>query len=133
MSKRDIEYKLPDKTIYLTLMMWDILGQKDYKKIRTQGITGAHGVILVTDLTRPETMKSVAEFWLPEVWELTNNAPVVFVGNKSDLAGQESPNLKILQDIASKVEMPAMLCSAKTGDNDPHNQAQCLQGKSGQA
>jgi len=116
-SKRDIEYKLPDKTIYLTLMMWDILGQKDYKKIRTQGITGAHGVILVTDLTRPETMKSVAEFWLPEVWELTNNAPVVFVGNKSDLAGQESPNLKILQDIASKVEMPAMLCSAKTGDN----------------
>jgi 50S ribosomal subunit-associated GTPase HflX len=62
-------------------------------------------------------MKSLTEFWLPEIWELTNNAPVVFVGNKSDLVGPGSPDAKTLEDIASKVEMPAILASAKTGDN----------------
>ena len=81
-TKKDIEYKLPDKTVYLTLMMWDILGQKEYKKMRVQGLGGAHGVILVTDLSRPETIKSAEDFWLPEVYETCPNAPIVMVGNQ---------------------------------------------------
>ncbi|UCE80248.1 MAG: GTP-binding protein, partial [Methanobacteriota archaeon] len=68
-SKRDIEYKLTDKTVYLTLMLWDILGQKDYKKIRAQSLKSSHGVMIVADLTRPETVKSAEEFWLKETWE----------------------------------------------------------------
>lgn len=116
-SKRDIEYHLPDKTVYLTVMMWDILGQKDYKKMRTQGLTGAHGVVLVTDLSRPETVKSAEEFWLPEVWEICQGTPVLFVGNKSDLAGPNSPGALALKTVSSRSEMPIILCSAKTGDN----------------
>jgi len=116
-SKRDLEYQLPDKTVYLTLMMWDILGQKDYKKMRTQGLTGAHGVVLVTDLSRPETVGSAEEFWLPEIQEIVPEAPVLFVGNKSDLAGEDSPSVKALSDLAQKVEMPVILSSAKTGEN----------------
>jgi len=116
-SKRDVEYKLPDKTIYLTLMLWDVLGQKDYKKIRSQGIAGAHGIILVADLSRAETVKSIEGFWLPEIWELAGNLPIVFVGNKSDLEGADSPTAKSLKAIATKVEMPIMFSSAKTGDN----------------
>ena len=116
-SKRDIEYSLPDKTIYLTVMMWDILGQKDYKKIRTQGISGSHGVILVGDLSRPETIKSIEEFWLPEIYEVLGTIPVVFVGNKCDLGEQTNAQAKELERISAKVEMPIMLCSAKTGEN----------------
>ena len=116
-SKRDIEYKLPDKTIYLTLMMWDILGQKDYKKMRIQGISGSHGIVLVADLNRPETLKSVEDFWLPEVWETLGALPVVFVGNKCDLAGAESQRALDLKKIADKNEMPFIPCSAKTGEN----------------
>ena len=116
-SKRDIEYKLPDKTIYLTVMMWDILGQKDYKKMRAQGLSGAHGIILVTDVSRPETVKSAEEFWLPEVWEILGSPPVIFVGNKCDLAKSDSPAAKSLASIAAKIEMPMLLSSAKTGEN----------------
>jgi len=116
-SKRDVEYKLPDKTIYLTLMMWDILGQKDYKKMRTQGLSGSHGIILVGDLSRPETVRSIEEFWLPEIWETLGTLPVIFVGNKCDLGVQSLAQAKELEKIAGKNEMPNVLCSAKTGEN----------------
>ncbi len=115
-SKRDFEYKLPDKTIYLTLMMWDILGQRDYKKMRTQGLSGAHGMIVVGDLSRPETVKSIEEFWLPEIWDNVGQIPTVFVGNKCDLVAPDAPTVASLKAIAAKNEMPFMLCSAKTGD-----------------
>jgi len=116
-SKRDLEYKLPDKTVYLTLMLWDILGQKDYKKMRTQGLTGAHGVMLVADLSRPETVGSVDGFWLPEIREIVPEAPVIFVGNKFDLVDENAPSVKTLQGIAGKSNMPIILSSAKTGQN----------------
>ncbi len=116
-SKRDIEYHLPDKIVYLTIMMWDILGQKDYKKMRTQGLTGAHGVVLVSDLSRPETIRSAEEFWLPEVWETCSGAPVLFVGNKSDIAGPNSPGALSLAAISGRAEMPMAICSARTGEN----------------
>jgi len=116
-SKRDVEYKLPDKTIYLTLMMWDILGQKDYKKIRIQGLSGSHGIILVGDLSRPETIKSIEGFWLPEIRETLGTPPVIFVGNKCDLGVESSAQAKELETLAAKNEMTFMRCSAKTGEN----------------
>jgi small GTP-binding protein len=116
-SKRDFEYKLPDKTIYLTLMMWDILGQKDYKKMRTQGLSGSHGIILVGDLSRPETVKSIEEFWLPEIWESLGPLPLVFVGNKCDLVKTDAPSAVELKNVAAKNEMPLLFCSAKTAEN----------------
>ena len=43
--------------------------------------------------------------------------PVVFVGNKCDLAGAESQRALDLKKIADKNEMPFIPCSAKTGEN----------------
>ena len=116
-SKRDIEYSQPDKTVYLTLMMWDILGQKDYKKMRTQGLTGAHGVIVVADIGRLDTVKSVEEFWFPEIWETVPGAPILMVGNKKDLVIPNSPGEQALRKISERAEIPMLLCSAKTGEN----------------
>jgi small GTP-binding protein len=116
-SKRDVEYKQPDKTVYLTLMIWDILGQRDYRKMRVQGMGGAHGIALVADLTRPETVKSAEEFWLSEVVDIVGSVPVVFIGNKKDLAGEDSKAARDLTEVARKTEMPALMCSAKTGEN----------------
>ena len=114
-SKRDIEFKLPDKTVYLTLMMWDILGQKDYKKMRVQGLSGAHGVIMACDLSRPETIKSAEEFWLPEITETCPSVPIVLVGNKNDIAKPGA--VEALNALSTKAEMPVTLSSAKTGEN----------------
>ncbi len=116
-SKRDVEYTLPDKTIYLTLMMWDILGQHDYKKMRIQGLSGAHGVVLVTDLTRPETVKAADEFWVPEIIGVLGPTKVVFVGNKCDMVGTDAHAAEDLKRVADKIKMPVVLSSAKTGEN----------------
>jgi small GTP-binding protein len=116
-SKKDLEYALPDKTVYLTLMMWDILGQKDYKKMRVQGLTGAHGVIIACDVTRAETVKSVEDFWLREVGEVVPHAPVLLFGNKCDLAPADSPGALALKQIAANAKIPLLLGSAKTGQN----------------
>ena len=116
-SKRDVEYSMPDKTVYLTIMLWDILGQKDYKKMRIQGLTGAHGVVMVTDLTRPETIKAAVDFWLPEVSEICPTAPVLLVGNKTDLVRENNPATTHMSEISNKAEMPVIYCSAKTGTN----------------
>ena len=116
-SKRDVEYTLPDKTIYLTLMMWDILGQHDYKKMRVQGLSGAHGVVIVTDLTRPETIKSAKEFWLPEIEKTLGPTKIVFVGNKCDMVGNDCAETAELKKLAADLGMPVLLSSAKTGEN----------------
>lgn len=116
-SKRDIEYKFPDKTVYLTLMVWDILGQKDYKKMRAQGMSGSHGILLVGDLCRPETVKAIEDFWLSDVLDILGTVPIVFVGNKVDVAGRDCPAAKHLVEIGRKAEMPVVMCSAKTSEN----------------
>lgn len=114
-SKRDIVFKHPDKTVYLTLMIWDILGQKDYKKMRAQGMSGSHGIVIACDLSRPATVESVEQFWLPEVWDILGTIPIVFVGNKTDLAGPDSTTKEQLTKIAEKTEMPVIFSSAKVG------------------
>ena len=114
-SKKDIEYRLPDKTVYLTLMIWDILGQKDYKKMRVQGLTGSHGVIIACDLSRPETIKSAEQFWFPEAYEVCPAASGILVGNKVDIADPNSS--KTVEDAASRMEVPFAICSARTGNN----------------
>ena len=116
-SKRDLEYDLTDKTMYLTLMLWDILGQKDYTKIRTQSMKSSHGVIIVSDLSRPETIETAKEFWFREAWDTLGQVPVVFIGNKADLVDDGSKAAEELKEFAESVEMPVIICSAKTGEN----------------
>jgi small GTP-binding protein len=116
-SRRDVEYKLPEKTLYLSLMIWDILGQKDYKKLRTRGLTGAHGIILVSDLARPDTIVSADDFWLPEALDIAGSVPVILIGNKLDIVGDDTAASDSLKDISEKLEIPLFLCSAKTGNN----------------
>jgi small GTP-binding protein len=115
-SKRDFEYKLPDKTIYLTLMMWDILGQKEYSRMRAQGLSGSHGVIFVSDLSRPETVKSIESFWMPELLQAVGNVPTVVVGNKNDLVTPTTPSVEDIKALAAKKKMLLLLTSAKTGE-----------------
>jgi len=116
-SRKDIQMVKPDLIINLRIMIWDILGQKEYSKVRSASLSGAQGVILVGDLSRPETVQSLENFWLKEVRQVVGTIPSVFVGNKLDIADPESISATMLQSMAQKQGCPSMLCSAKTGDN----------------
>ena len=116
-SKKDIQVVRPDLIINLKLMIWDILGQKEYSKIRTSSMSGAQGLILVCDLSRPETVRALEDFWLKEVKLSIGNIPTVIVGNKVDLLKKESMEAAMLESMGERLGYPTLLCSAKTGRN----------------
>ena len=65
--------------------IWDTAGQERYRAVTSQYYRGAHGALLVYDISKRDTFKSAAA-WLRELREHADGKPVVaLVGNKSDL------------------------------------------------
>ncbi len=116
-SRKDIQMIKPNLIINLRLMIWDILGQKEYSKIRSASISGAQALILVGDLSRSETIKSLEEFWLKEVQSVCGRIPMVLVGNKLDIADKSGMAATMLESMGQRLGCPSTLCSAKTGEN----------------
>ena len=116
-SKKDIQVTRPDLIINLRMMIWDILGQKEYAKIRSASLTGAQGIILVGDLTRPETVRSLTEFWLKEAEGIVGKVPTILVGNKLDAVDSSSMSVTMLESASQRLGLPTILASAKTGEN----------------
>jgi len=116
-SRKDIQVVRPNLIINLRMMIWDILGQKEYSKIRTASLSGAQGIILVGDLTREETVETLTEFWLRETRSIVGDVPTVLVGNKSDLAGKDLMVSTVLESAAKELGCPVFISSAKTGEN----------------
>lgn len=116
-TKKELHLKSEDGTIFLTLMIWDVLGQKGYKATQLSSFKGADGVILVCDFTREETLKSLEEYWLPRIGDNLSKLKLVFVANKSDLTNDAHFSLAELQNMASKYGSEGFSSSAKTGEN----------------
>lgn len=116
-SRKDIQLVYPNLIVNIRMMIWDILGQKEYSKIRAASMTGAHGLIIVGDLSRPETITAMDEFWMKEARDVVGSLPRVYVGNKIDLVPPNSPSAKLLEAESAKSGSPTFLCSAKTGEN----------------
>lgn len=79
-SKKVIDFE----DVQLTLMIWDILGQKSQKALHGAYYSGANGVLLVCDNTRPETLLRLPE-WKEDLEDVTGPVPVVPIINKADL------------------------------------------------
>lgn len=94
----------------LTLIIWDIEGKDDIKKVRSSYLLGTSGFIYVIDPTRPQTYESFND----EMDFIKTNFPtaqVVSVANKIDLI--ELDEFKaVLQEQAIEVDYFA---SAKMG------------------
>ncbi len=116
-SRKDIQIIKPNLIVNLRMMIWDVLGQKEYSKIRAASLSGAQGLILVGDLTRDETVNSLVDFWLKEAEAVVGKVPTVLVGNKSDLADKRDMTATVLESQGQNLGMPAYLASAKTGEN----------------
>ena len=105
----------------MTLLVWDILGQKGYRYTQALSFGGIEGALLVADLTRPETLVSLKEYWIPSIISVTGPIPMAFIGNKADLEDDRAFGLEELEDAASEFKTSdftpqAFLTSAKTGD-----------------
>ena len=105
-----------ENEIDTTLQIWDIAGQERWIKMRRPYYEGARGVIIVGDLTRKNTFDQIENFWIPDVKEYCNIAPIVLLANKSDLEWKLS-EIEI-NSLAKKTKaLSVIYTSAKTGEN----------------
>ncbi len=116
-TKKDLRLEFGNRTVDLSLMIWDVLGQKGYKGIQESAFRGARGVLLVYDLTRPETRQSLGDYWVPRVRAVAGSVPMLIVGNKVDLVPSKPTALEEVAEFGRSHGMPVFVSSAKTGDN----------------
>jgi GTPase SAR1 family protein len=83
LSQKQYETKNP-KT-----QQWDTAGQERFRTITSSYYRGAHGIIVVYDVTDQESFNNVKQ-WLNEIDRYANeNVNKLLVGNKSDLTAKK--------------------------------------------
>lgn len=86
----DFRIKVMDHKGYsVKLSIWDTAGQERFKNITSAYYRGAHGIVLVYDLTSRRTFENL-ENWLIEEAKYSGEKQTMklVVGNKSDKAGR---------------------------------------------
>lgn len=78
----------------LALQIWDLAGQPRFKNVISRYYWGSKGVILVYDITNPDSYANCKN-WLTECFTHTGEpVPVVLVANKVDLRNSNEKALK---------------------------------------
>jgi len=116
-TKKDLRIESPGKVTDVTFMIWDVLGQKGYRNIQESSFQGAKGALLVYDVSRKDTLRSVQEYWIPHLIEITKPIPIVLVGNKVDLVKDRAVARDQLEDAIEELHITGFLSSAKTGES----------------
>jgi small GTP-binding protein len=102
--------------IEMTMMIWDIAGQRVCDTLKAAYYRGAHAAIVVCDITRRQTLESLTE-WVDNLHEVVEKAPVVILGNKYDLHEFRQVEPDELYDVAASYGAPMYHTSARTGEN----------------
>lgn len=98
------------------LLLWDLAGGDDYSEgIGATYLHGAVGALLVCDLTRRETLSTVAEY-AKQFQNTSGDAPIIVIANKVDLMGQREISTSELEALANLLKTEYLLTSAKTGE-----------------
>merc|ERR1712087_563713 len=110
---RTIEFE--GKTI--KLQIWDTAGQERFRTITSSYYRGAHGIIVVYDVTDMDTFKNVVQ-WLNEIDRYANeNVNKLLVGNKSDLTSKKVVEYETAKAFADELGIPFLETSAKSAAN----------------
>lgn len=113
-SKKTFLMKNDGSNINLTLLIWDVLGQRQFTRVKEVAYTGANGAFIVMDLTRKDTLYAF-DHWLFSLYEVAGEIPIVVLCNKNDLTPEFGPGE--IEEIIADYGFPYYLTSAKTGEN----------------
>jgi len=108
-------FDLSGKTI--KLQMWDTAGQERFKTITSSYYKGAHGIILVYDITDKQSFRDI-DNWLAEVEKHANeNVNKLLVGNKSDMEQNRQVSYEEGKAYADQLGIKFLETSAKNSLN----------------
>ncbi|KAG9144953.1 hypothetical protein Leryth_021680, partial [Lithospermum erythrorhizon] len=101
----------------IKLQIWDTAGQERFRTITSSYYRGAHGIIVVYDVTDQESFNNVKQ-WLSEIDRYASeNVNKLLVGNKSDLTAQKVVPYETAKAFADEIGIPFMETSAKSATN----------------
>lgn len=98
----------------LRLVLWDIAGANSLDQMRANYIGGTHGLLLVADGTRADTVATALDLYEQAVRLLGRELPAVLMLNKCDLAGEWEVPPERIRDLAQR--LPVFSTSARTGE-----------------
>ena len=112
--KVDTKAVMLDDGHSMKLVLWDIAGASSLDQMRANYIGGTHGVLLVADGTRADTVDTALGLYDQAARLLGRALPAVLVLNKNDLAGEWDVPPERIRDLAQR--MPVFSASARTGE-----------------
>ncbi|KAJ4847614.1 Ras- protein RABD2a [Turnera subulata] len=96
---------------------WDTAGQERFRTITSSYYRGAHGIIVVYDVTDQESFNNVKQ-WLNEIDRYaSDNVNKLLVGNKNDLTANKVVSYETAKAFADEIGIPFMETSAKDATN----------------
>jgi len=99
------------------LQIWDTAGQERFRTITSAYYRGAHGIIMVYDVTNYESFEHVEE-WLNEVNRHASESTLkLLVGNKADLADDKKVETEEAETFAKNLNISFLETSAKNATN----------------
>jgi small GTP-binding protein len=107
----------PDgRDMLMTLLIWDILGQREHSRLHAIFYQGAEAAMVVADITRMDTVRNL-QVWVENFRTVVGNMPIIFLINKTDLLDPETFDKTDIEKIAKDAGGPYLFTSAKTGEN----------------
>ncbi|KAG1858415.1 Rab1b in complex with the Gef domain of DrraSIDM FROM legionella [Suillus subalutaceus] len=104
--------ELEGKTVKL-----QIVSQERFRTITSSYYRGAHGIIVVYDVTDNDTFTNVKQ-WLQEIDRYASEGVnKLLVGNKSDLTSKKVVEYSVAKEFADQLSIPFLETSAKNATN----------------
>lgn len=106
---------LDGKTV--KLQIWDTAGQERFRTITSSYYRGAHGIIIVYDISDRESFDNVKQ-WLSEIDRYAcENVNKLLVGNKCDMDSKRQVEFDEAKAFADERSIPFLETSAKDSTN----------------
>merc|ERR1711981_1048737 len=107
--------ELDGKTV--KLQIWDTAGQERFRTITSSYYRGAHGIIVVYDVTDQESFNNVKQ-WLNEIDRYASEkVNKMLVGNKNDLTSKKAVDYNTAKEFADSLSLSFLETSAKNATN----------------
>ena len=99
------------------MQIWDTAGQERFRTVVSTYFKGAHGILLLYDLTNKDSFKNL-ESWLIEIEKNSNQKVLkILIGNKCDLTEEREITAEEGKAFALRNGMEFMETSAKMNTN----------------
>jgi len=99
------------------LQIWDTAGQERFRTITSSYYRGAHGIIIVYDVTDKESFSNV-KHWVQEIEKYAaDGVNKLLVGNKCDLSSKKVVSYDEAKELADSLGIQFLETSAKNSHN----------------